>query len=65
MMALYSYVGQTVKIIDDTGRTFVGTVDDHFDAEDNETGIESIVIQTAAGDFIEFGAQEIAEVFVI
>lgn len=53
-MELKNYYGTNVKIISVTGQVFFGRVNDYFDAEDNENGMESIVIDTSNGDAIEF-----------
>ena len=44
---------------------FNGIVDDYFFPEDNESGLESIVVKTGSGDFYEFTEETIEEITVI
>ena len=52
------YYGQTVTIIADNGKEFCGFVDDYFFPDDNEHGLESIVLKTSTGLY-EFTKEEI------
>lgn len=64
-MSLKSYYGKKVNIVDTVGQAFNGIVDDYFFPEDNESGLESIVIKTGTGDFYEFTEETIEEITVI
>ena len=63
-MSLKEYYGQTVKIIAVNGRTFLGVVDDYFFPDDNEDGLESIVVTTSGGLF-EFKEDDIETIEII
>ena len=65
MMSLKSYYGKKVNIVDTDGQEFEGIVDDYFFPEDNESGLESIVIKTGSGDFYEFTEETIEKITVI
>lgn len=45
-MLLKLYYGKSVNIVDTNGQMFNGIVEDYFFPEDNESGLESIVIKT-------------------
>jgi hypothetical protein len=64
-MSLKSYCGKNVNIVDTDGQSFNGIVDDYFFPEDNESGLESIVIKTGSGDFYEFTEETIEKITVI
>ena len=64
-MSLKSYCGKKVNIVDTDGHEFEGIVDDYFFPEDNESGLESIVIKTGSGDFYEFTEETIEEITVM
>ena len=58
-MDLKNYYGKKVNIITTNGKSFNGTVNDYFFPEDNESGLESIVVDTYDGDIVEFTAKDI------
>lgn len=64
-MSLKSYLGKKVNIVDTNSQLFSGIVDDYFFPEDNENGLESIVVKTGSSDFYEFTKETIEEITVI
>lgn len=64
-MSLKSYCGKKVNIVGATGQIFSGIVVDYFFPDDNESGLESIVIKTKNGDLYEFTEETIEEITVI
>ena len=62
---LQRFVGRTVSIVSDDGQLFYGKVTDYFLPEDNENGIESIVIEKSDGDLVEFVAEDIRTIEMI
>ena len=48
-MNLKQYYNKQVKIVSKSGKVFWGTVNDYFYPEDNDTGKESIAIDTLDG----------------
>jgi hypothetical protein len=64
-MLLKSYYGKKVNIIDADGREFNGVVDDYFFPEDNESGLESIVVKTGSGGLYEFTEETIGRITII
>ena len=63
-MSLKKYCGQTVAIIADNGKVFCGFVEDYFFPDDNENGLESIVLKTSAGMY-EFTEEDIETIEII
>ena len=59
------YYGKKVNITDHNGYVFTGVVNDYFFADDNESGVDSIVLETTNGDLFEFTTNDIAEISVI
>jgi hypothetical protein len=64
-MNLEQYCGKTVSILASNGKTFEGFVDDFFFADDNENGMDSIVIKTNNNKFIEFPEDDILKIEII
>lgn len=64
-MNLKSYYNKKVKIVDKNGHVFSGIVDEYFFPEDNESGVESIVIETHEGDLYEFAEDTIEKINII
>lgn len=64
-MMLKSYYNKKVSIIANNGQTFNGIVNDHFSEEDNESGLESIVLETSDGDLYEFTKNDIDKIIVL
>lgn len=58
-MSFKSCIDQMVLIVTKTGEEFFGVVEDYFYPDDNECGIESIVMKTPEGYLIEFTQNEI------
>ena len=58
-MTLREYYGKTVEIVVENGEEFFGVVEDYFYPDDNECGLESIVMKTPEGYLIEFTQNEI------
>lgn len=63
-MELQSYYNKNVTIIDIDGQTFAGVVSDYFFADENESGKESIVLESKDGDLVEFTENEIKEIII-
>ncbi len=61
-MNLEQYSGKNVSVIASNGKTFRGIVVDFFFADDNDSGMDSIVIKTSNGEFIEFPEDDISEI---
>ena len=61
-MGLKFYYGKKVIIVDTNGKSFVGTVNDYLFDDDNESGKESIVIDTPGGESIEFTEENIKSI---
>ena len=55
-MNLKQYYNKQVKIVSKSGKVFWGTVNDYFYPEDNDTGKESIAIDTLDGQTPSGGA---------
>ncbi len=64
-MNLKQYYNKQVKIVSKSGKVFWGTVNDYFYPEDNETGKESIAIDTPDGQLIGFDEDSIQEISVM
>lgn len=64
-MLLKSYYGKHVRITDEKGYVYIGSVTDYFFGDDNESGVDSIVLETSGGDLYEFTANNIVEITVI
>lgn len=64
-MGLVNYYEKKVNIIDTKGNRFIGTVNDYFFPDDNESGKESIVVDTLDGDAIEFTEDSIQKITII
>ena len=63
-MDLKQYYEKQVIIISE-GEMFVGTINDYFESDDNEDGLESIVMDTTDGDIIEFNEERINKIIII
>ena len=59
IMDLKRYYDKTVLITTVKGKVFSGKVNDYFYPDDNESGLESIVIDTPDGSIIEFTEENI------
>ena len=65
-MSLIQYYNKKVKIVDDEGQTFVGKVKDYIYPEDNEpVERESIVVDTADGEILEFHEEIIRTIDIV
>ena len=64
-MGLGIYVDKKVSIIDTDGKLFVGTINDYLYPDENDLGIESIVLETTQGDLIEFVEDDIQTITII
>ena len=62
-MELKSFYGKNVNIISYDGRLFCGIINDYFLSDDNESGMESIVIDTFDGNIIEFAEEDIDRIW--
>ena len=63
-MELTQYCGEKVNIIATNGRFFSGIVDDYIFPEDNESGLESIILKTK-DSFYEFTSEDIEKIDII
>lgn len=63
-MELQSYYNKNVTIIDIDGQTFSGVVSDYFHADENESGKESIILESKDGELTEFEENEIKEIII-
>lgn len=61
-MNLKQFYGKKVKIVAVNGMIFLGTVNDYFFPEDNESGNESIAIDTTEKQTIELNAESIQKI---
>ena len=59
------YQGKKVNILDTKGRLYIGTVNDYFYPDDNDSGKESIILDTTRGDAIEFTEDDIDFIIAI
>lgn len=64
-MSLKSYYGKKVTIVDVNGQIFSGIVDDYFFPDDNEHGLESIIVKVDKNDVYEFTEETIEEITII
>ena len=64
-MTLKQYYNKTVNVVDNNSQVFNGIVTDYFFPEDNESGKESIVIETSGGDLYEFTEDDINKITII
>lgn len=53
-MNLRSFCGKNVDILTKSGKLFSGYISDYFYPENNDSEYDSIVMETNAGDLIEF-----------
>ena len=58
-MKLKEFYNKKVNIVTNEGTTFSGVVTEYFYPEDNESGKESIVIDSTNGDCVEFYEDDI------
>lgn len=63
-MELKKFINEMVSIVSNDGITFCGVVTDYFHSDENESGEESIVIDTPAGNAIEFYGKDIKSIKV-
>ena len=61
-MKLKQYYGKTITVVDSNEQIFKGIVSDFFFAEDNESGTESIVLETEEGELYEFTEENISRI---
>lgn len=61
-MNLKQFYGKKVKIVAANGMIFLGMVNDYFFPEDNESGKESIAVDTIEKQTIEFDAESIQKI---
>lgn len=64
-MTLIKYYNKRVAITDTNNKVYVGVVSDYFYPEDNEFGIESIVLETLDGTLCEFYPDNTKKIEVI
>lgn len=64
-MNLKQFYNKKVAIVAKNGRLFEGFINDYFWPDDNENGKESIVIDTEAGEAIEFYETDIESIEII
>lgn len=59
------YSGHWVRIVDENDKVFEGFISDYFYADDNESGNESIVLENAHKNLVEFEEKDIKKITVI
>lgn len=59
------YSGHWVRIVDENDKVFEGFISDYFYADDNESGNESIVLENAYKNLVEFEEKDIKKITVI
>ena len=59
------YSGHWVRIVDENDKVFEGFISDYFYADDNESGNESIVLENAHINLVEFEEKDIKKITVI
>ena len=68
-MKLIEYEGKKVRIVDVDGDKFEGTVSDYIYPDEDDTGLESIVINCTkgpmSGNYVEFWEKDIKTIEVI
>ncbi len=63
-MSLIEYYNKAVIIYGNNGERIVGIVEDYIYPEDNESGVESIIVKTESG-FYEFTEEDTYEIEII
>ncbi len=63
-MSLIGYYNKAVVVHGNNGERFVGIVDDYIYPEDNESGVESIIIKTNRG-YYEIVSEDIYEIEIL
>ena len=63
-MRLAEYLEKDVIIEDPSGAIWNGHVSDYIEADDNESGKESIIMDSSDGRLIEFEPSDIATITV-
>ena len=58
-MQLKQFYNKKVNIVSDEGTAFSGVVTEYFYPEENESGKESIVIDSSTGEVVEFYEEDI------
>lgn len=64
-MSLSKYYNKKVKITDTNGQIFQGRVGDYIYPEDNESEVESIIVDLLDGGLYEFYPKDIKEIEII
>ncbi|MBR5774288.1 MAG: hypothetical protein IKY44_05470 [Clostridia bacterium] len=64
-MDLKEYYAKRVKIIDADGTLHIGTVNDYFYPDENDSNVESIVVDMPDGSCVEFTRNDIKTIIVI
>lgn len=64
-MDLKKFFGKEVSIQASNGLLFCGIINDYLFPEDNNRGIESIILETYSGDLIEFSNFDIISISII
>lgn len=64
-MNLKQFYNKKVNIVADSGSVYLGMVTDYFYPDDNESGKESIIVDTDEGTAVEFYEKNIKEIEII
>ena len=64
-MNLKPFYDEKVKIFEETGKIFLGKVNDYFYPDENENGKDSIVVDTVENQAVEFYEDHIREIEII
>lgn len=64
-MKLKQFYNKKVNIVSNDGTRFSGIVTDYFHPDENESGKESIVIDSTNGDAVEFYEKDIKTIKIV
>lgn len=64
-MDLKKYYSDKVKILSNNGKVFIGDVFYYGFADENESGNESIIIETEDGQLVEFEEKDIRTIEIL
>ena len=64
-MDLKQFYSKEVVIVSVDGQIFWGKVNDYFYPDENNLGVESIVVDTKSGSIIEFTEEDITSIEIV
>lgn len=62
---LQKYLERKIRIVVEDGTTFKGVVTEYFFPEDNDNGMESVIIRTEHGELFELFESDIEEIIIV